>query len=68
MAHILKGKVSRYFLPGINAFNFVCLRALDSGGTSSHRMDRQGKALAQMLLDLQVTVPKAMLPPVPAKL
>ncbi len=55
--YILKGKVERYELPGINAFNFVLRNVLGGGGTASLRMDPQGKAFAQMLLDMPVEVP-----------
>ncbi|MCH7889611.1 MAG: terpene utilization protein AtuA, partial [Proteobacteria bacterium] len=56
-AHILRGDVVRYELPGINGFNFVLRHVLGGGGTASLRMDPQGKAFAQMLLDLPVEVP-----------
>jgi len=68
MGHILKGKIVRYVVPGISALNFVCTAALDSGGTSSLKMDRQGKCYGQMLLDLPVSVPAQWLPPADAKL
>jgi len=55
--HILAGDVDRYELPGLNAFNFVLHNVLGGGGTASLRMDPQGKAFAQMLLDLPVDVP-----------
>ncbi|MCZ6552263.1 MAG: terpene utilization protein AtuA, partial [SAR324 cluster bacterium] len=56
-AHILRGDVVRYELPGLNAFNFVLHHVLGGGGTASLRMDPQGKAFAQMLLDLPMEVP-----------
>ena len=60
-AHVLKGKVERFELPGFNAFNFLLHDALGGGGIASLRYDPQGKAFAQMLLDLPVTVPAAWL-------
>jgi len=64
MAHLMpNGKVTRYELPGISALNFVLTKSLGSGGVSSLRMDRQGKAYAQMLLDFTVTVPVEWVPP-----
>jgi len=57
MGHYIKGSVKRYELPGLNALNFVCTRALGGGGLASLRIDRQGKAYAQILLHYQVTVP-----------
>ena len=58
LAHLVKGKVTRYDLPGIHAVNFVCEQALGGGGMSSLRNDPLGKGMAQILLDLPVTVPK----------
>lgn len=62
-AHILKGSVDRYELPGIYAFNFVLHQVLGGGGVASLRYDPQGKAFAQMLLDLLITVPATWLEP-----
>ncbi|MFX0091128.1 MAG: acyclic terpene utilization AtuA family protein [Candidatus Hodarchaeota archaeon] len=62
-AHILKGSVDRYELPGIHAFNFVLHEVLGGGGMASLRFDPQGKAFAQMLLDLPITVPAGWLEP-----
>lgn len=58
-AHQVKGQVKRYDLPGINGFNFFMTQALGGGGTASLRTDTQGKAAAQMLLSMQVSVPKS---------
>ncbi len=57
-AHVLEGKVTRYELPGINAFNFMLEGALGGGGVASLRMDPQAKAFAQMLLDIELPVPE----------
>ena len=65
LAHVVKGKVSRYSLPGFNALNFTLENALDGGGVASLRYDPQGKALAQMLLDIPVTVPTVLLEDLP---
>jgi hypothetical protein len=64
-AHVAKGKVSRYSLPGFNALNFTLENALGGGGVASLRYDPQGKALAQMLLDIPVDVPSALLENLP---
>jgi hypothetical protein len=56
-AHLIDGPVTRYEVPGIHAFNFVLEKALGGGGVASLRNDPQGKAYAQMLLDLPVKVP-----------
>jgi len=62
MQHIVKGRVVRYELPGISAFNFVLTKSLGGGGLSSLQVDRQGKCLAQMLLDIPIQVPFEWLP------
>ncbi len=64
LAHLVKGEVVRYDVPGIDAFNFVLSRALDGGGMASLRNDPLGKAMAQILLSLPVRVPQGLLPAV----
>ena len=64
-AHVVLGEVHRYQLPGFCAFNFVMTKALGGGGVASLRYDPQGKALAQMLLDLDVDVPQHVLESLP---
>jgi hypothetical protein len=59
-AHLVRGEVRRYLLPGIHACNFLLHDALDGGGTASLRMDPLGKGMAQMLLDLPLRVPSAL--------
>ncbi|MES3015858.1 MAG: acyclic terpene utilization AtuA family protein [Pseudomonadota bacterium] len=56
-AHLVHGKVQRYDLPGTQSLNFMLHEALGGGGIASVRMDSQGKAYAQMLLDHPVPVP-----------
>jgi len=60
-AHVAKGPVRRYELPGFLALNFVLEQALGGGGVASLRYDPQGKAFAQMLLDLEVEVAASVL-------
>jgi len=60
-AHVCKGTVRRYTLPGFHALNFTLANALGGGGIASLRYDPQGKAFAQMLLDLEIDVPTAVL-------
>lgn len=55
-AHLVDGEVMRYFLPGLNAFNFLLHAALGGGGTASLRLDAQAKTYAQMLLSLPITI------------
>ncbi len=59
--HVLKGGVTRYDVPGVHAFIFQLRDALGGGGMASLRIDPQGKAFAQMLLDLDVEVPADLL-------
>lgn len=61
MAHVARGPVTRYELPGLRALNFTLEQALGGGGIASLRYDPQGKALAQMLLDLELDVPDDLL-------
>lgn len=64
MAHVLDGansKVHRFELPGLNAFNLFMTNALGGGGMASLRIDPQGKALGQQLLDMPVQIPADLL-------
>ena len=61
LAHLVKGKVTRFEVPGIHAFNFVCEQALGGGGMASLRNDPLGKGMAQILLSMPVQVPPALL-------
>ena len=64
MQHVLdaeKSKVIRYELPAMNALNFMLENALGGGGIASLRIDPQGKAFAQQLLDMPVKVPAQLL-------
>jgi hypothetical protein len=59
-AHLVKGEVKRFYLPGIHAMNITMNDALDGGGPASNRMDPLGKGMGQMLLDLPIAVPEAL--------
>ncbi|MBF5006252.1 acyclic terpene utilization AtuA family protein [Diaphorobacter caeni] len=61
-AHLIAGPVTRYDLPGIGAVNFVLRLALGGGGSCSLRSDPLGKCYAQMLLDMEIDCPEALLP------
>ncbi|MDQ9009885.1 acyclic terpene utilization AtuA family protein [Acinetobacter gerneri] len=64
MQHVLdpvRGKVIRYEMPALNALNFVLENALGGGGVASLRIDPQGKAYAQQLLDMKVKIPEGLL-------
>ncbi|HOK12362.1 MAG TPA: terpene utilization protein AtuA, partial [Ottowia sp.] len=62
LAHLVQGKVTRYEVPGIHAFNFVCEQALGGGGMASLRNDALGKGMGQILLAMPVSVPAAWFP------
>lgn len=53
--------VRRYLLPNLWAMNFVLEHVLEGGGSRSLRIDAQGKALGQALLELPVSVPEGKL-------
>lgn len=55
------GKVTRWALPGLNAFNFLLEHSLGGGGVASLRIDPQGKAFAQQLLEFPVPISRAVL-------
>jgi Acyclic terpene utilisation family protein AtuA/NAD binding domain of 6-phosphogluconate dehydrogenase len=57
LAHLVQGTVTRYELPGIDAFNFVCEAALGGGGMASLRSDPLGKGMAQILLSMPINTP-----------
>lgn len=58
-AHLVKGRVERFYLPGVSAINYLMGEALDGGGPASTRMDPLGKGMGQMLLDMSVAVPRS---------
>ena len=63
MGHVLDGqtgKVSRWHLPGSHSLNFLLENALGGGGVASLRIDPQGKAFAQQLLEFPVPVPRVL--------
>jgi hypothetical protein len=51
------GKVTRFEIPGLRAFNFIIDHALAGGASRSLRLDTQGKALGVVLLELRLPVP-----------
>jgi len=61
LSHLVKGRVTRYEVPGIDAFNFVCEQALGGGGMASLRNDPLGKGMGQILLAVPVRVSPALL-------
>ncbi|MGE7956588.1 acyclic terpene utilization AtuA family protein [Pseudomonas sp. NPDC089530] len=62
MSHVLDpvhGRVARWYLPGSHSLNFLLENALGGGGVASLRIDPQGKAFAQQLLEIQIPVPQS---------
>lgn len=51
-------RVTRYTLPNLEAFNFICCGVLAGGASLSLRSDAQGKALGQALLELPMELPE----------
>jgi len=63
MEHLLDkdtGRVSRWYLPATHSLNFLLENALGGGGVASLRIDPQGKAFAQQLLEFPIPIPKAL--------
>jgi hypothetical protein len=50
--------VTRFELPNLGALNFVLEGVLAGGGSTSLRIDAQGKALGQALLEMELQVPE----------
>jgi hypothetical protein len=55
------GKVIRYELPNLGALNFILPNILNGGGSTNLRIDAQGKALGQALLEFVLDVPEELL-------
>ncbi|MDX1298612.1 MAG: acyclic terpene utilization AtuA family protein [Pseudomonas sp.] len=53
-------KVTRWYLPASHSLNFLLENALGGGGIASLRIDPQGKAFAQQLLEFPIPVPQAL--------
>lgn len=53
-AGICLGEVTRYELPNLAALNFVLTSVLGGGGTTSLRVDAQGKAMGEALLLMEL--------------
>lgn len=51
---LVKGTVVRYELPQIASLLFVCGQALDTGVTTSLRLDPHGKTLSSFVLEMDV--------------
>lgn len=63
MVHALddtRSRVRRWELPGLHALNFLLENSLGGGGIASLRIDPQGKAFAQQLLEFPVPISAAL--------
>ena len=58
-AHRGAGKVVRYDLPVLGAFNFVLDGVLQGGVNGSLNLDGHGKSLSFLALSISVTVPRS---------
>lgn len=54
---LVKGKVTRYALPRLKAFNFVLEEALQGGVNDSLNLDTHGKSRSAVLLAMKLQVP-----------
>ena len=52
-------RVDRFEMDNLGALNFVLHDVLEGGGSVSLRIDAQGKALGQAILDLELEVPES---------
>jgi hypothetical protein len=57
LSHLVEGPAERFEAPGLSALNFVIRNALGGGGMASRRIDPQGKAYGQMMLEMTVATP-----------
>jgi hypothetical protein len=55
---LVNGPAARFEAPGLHALNFLIQDALGGGGMASLRIDPQGKAYGQMVLEMLVPVPQ----------
>ncbi len=53
-ASMIAGRVERYELPNLGAFNFVLHDALDGGVNQSLALDSHGKCFASILLEIEI--------------
>jgi len=51
---LVNGPAERFEAPGLHALNFLIQDALGGGGMASLRIDPQGKAYGQMVLEMIV--------------
>ena len=54
---LVRGKVTRYALPKLKAFNFVLEDALQGGVNDSLNLDTHGKSRSAVILSMMIEVP-----------
>jgi hypothetical protein len=59
LGHLVDGPAERFEAPGLGALNFLIKNALGGGGMASRRIDPQGKAYGQMMLEMPIAVPRS---------
>src|SRR3954466_9273622 len=59
-AEVVKGKVERYAVDGLQVLNFVAHEALGGGVSRSLCLDNYGKALAARVLSFELDVPETL--------
>ena len=59
LEHLVSGPAAQFEAPGLHALNFVIENALGGGGMASLRIDPQGKAYGQMLLEIMIATPQS---------
>lgn len=59
-AGAIRGPVTRYEAPNIEALNFVCNGALGGGVSRSLCLDQYGKALSAAVLGFEIEVPDSL--------
>ena len=63
---LVQGDVVRYEIPSIGALNFVLIDVLGGGVTRSLALDRHGKSLSSVLLDMEIDESATGTPPSPS--
>ncbi|MEE1962733.1 hypothetical protein V1387_08565 [Allomuricauda taeanensis] len=54
LGETVQGEIRRYEVPTLGAMNFVMQKALRGGVTRSLRLDRHGKTLSSILLEMPI--------------
>ena len=60
---IVRGKVERFEIPNLLAFNFILHDSLGGGGSTSLKNDAQGKTHAMALLIMEIEQPRGFVLP-----